>query len=218
MVAVGQSHCGVDTGDSGTVKVESGASLAAVGARDGIDGSVSGGGTVFLYRRAGRGFRPGGRRDRLAGQQARPDKCDETTLYTDEGRHGAVEPGQTSNLLTLNGAVLGGGYGSGLFLPAGENETPSWGKNSMECGITLAEGKQNSLTLSGSGSLKLIKMTPESTHVKPLIGTDGVRIAAPEPGWYATAVAGRSHRVWWQGHPRQRVPGGKPEDITPPKQ
>ena len=44
---VGQSYCGVDTGDSGTVKVESGASLAAVGARDGIDGSVSGGGTVF---------------------------------------------------------------------------------------------------------------------------------------------------------------------------
>ena len=46
------------------------------------------------------------------------------------------------------------------------------------------------MTLSGSGSLKLIKMTPEGTHVKPLIGTDGVAIAAPELGWYATAVAG----------------------------
>ena len=38
------------------------------------------------------------------------------------------EPGQTSNLLTLNGAVLGGGYGSGLFLPAGENEIALVGK------------------------------------------------------------------------------------------
>ncbi len=62
----------------------------------------------------------------------------------------------------------------------------------MEDGITLAEGNSNSLTLSGSGSLKLIKMTPEGTHVKPLIGTDGVAIAAPELGWYATAVAGVS--------------------------
>ena len=192
VVAVGQSYCGVDTGDSGTVKVESGASLAAVGARDGIDGSVSGGGTVFQFTAAlGADFGP---EDVVTDWQ--DNKLDltsvtKTTLYTDvRGGMALWEPGQTSNLLTLNGAVLGGGYGSGLFLPAGENEIALVGENSMECGITLAEGKQNSLTLSGSGSLKLIKMTPEGTHVKPLIGTDGVRIAAPEPGWYATAVAG----------------------------
>ena len=85
------------------------------------------------------------------------------------------EPGQTSNRLTLNGAKLYGG-GGGLLLPAGENEIALLGENSMEDGITLAEGNSNSLTLSGSGSLKLIKMTPEGTHVKPLIGTDGVAI------------------------------------------
>ena len=60
----------------------------------------------------------------------------------------------------------------------------------MECGITLAEGKQNSLTLSGSGSLKLIKMTPESTHVKPLIGTDGGELPRLSLAG-ATAVAGQ---------------------------
>ena len=75
----------------------------------------------------------------------------------------------------------------------------------MEDGITLAEGNSNSLTLSGSGSLKLIKMTPEGTHVKPLIGTDGVAIAAPELGWYATAVAGVSAM--------DQTPGASPGSV-----
>lgn len=51
-----------------------------------------------------------------------------TTLYTNvRGGMALWEPGQTSNLLTLNGAGLSGGLG-GLLLPAGENEIALGGK------------------------------------------------------------------------------------------
>ena len=190
VIAVGQSLSGVYM-FGGMVTVESGASLTAVGAELGINGAVSGGGKVFQFTAAlDADFDSEDIVTDYQSEELDLTGVTETTLYTNvRGGMALWEPGQTSNRLTLNGAKLYGG-GGGLLLPAGENEIALLGENSMEDGITLAEGNSNSLTLSGSGSLKLIKMTPEGTHVKPLIGTDGVAIAAPEPGWYATAVAG----------------------------
>ena len=203
VIAVGQSLSGVYM-FGGMVTVESGASLTAVGAELGINGAVSGGGKVFQFTAAlDADFDSEDIVTDYQSEELDLTGVTETTLYTNvRGGMALWEPGQTSNRLTLNGAKLYGG-GGGLLLPAGENEIALLGENSMEDGITLAEGNSNSLTLSGSGSLKLIKMTPEGTHVKPLIGTDGVAIAAPEPGWYATAVAGAGPI----GHGGRGIPG-----------
>ena len=190
VIAVGQSLSGVYM-FGGMVTVESGASLTAVGAELGINGAVSGGGKVFQFTAAlDADFGPEDVVTDYQSEELDLTGVTKTTLYTNvRGGMALWEPGQTSNLLTLNGAGLSGGLG-GLLLPAGENEIALLGENIMESGITLAEGNSNSLTLSGSGSLKLRKLTPEAIAVKPLIGTDSIIIAAPEPGWYATAVAG----------------------------
>ena len=190
VIAVGQSLSGVYM-FGGMVTVESDASLTAVGAEVGINGAVSGGGKVFQFTAAlDADFGPEDVVTDYQSEELDLTGVTKTTLYTNvRGGMALWEPGQTSNLLTLNGAGLSGGLG-GLLLPAGENEIALLGENIMESGITLAEGNSNSLTLSGSGSLKLRKLTPEAIAVKPLIGTDSIIIAAPEPGWYATAVAG----------------------------
>ena len=216
MIAVGQSDYGVNTSSRGSVTVNTGASLAAVGAEGGIKGAVSGGGAAFQFTAAlGAEFGPENLVTGLLISELDLAAVTKPTLYTDvDGGMALWEPGQTFNRLTLNGARLFGG-GRGLLLPAGENEIAFLGENIMENGITLAEGDSNSLTLSGSGSLILIKMTPEGTDAKPLIGTDGVAIAAPEPGWYATAVAGS----FSNGSNARGIPGsvfrGETEAATP---